>query len=524
MGYLDKAGLSHVWERLRGMLEAKQDKLTGQPGQIVGFDAQGMPAACGAEALAGTKILGMNILETICEDLELTDSSPSLSAEVTLDKDGLYFLNYRTYQSGVLDESQSAAAFSRVTTDGTIYYVRWLSDSENNSVTLTENGVTDTWRAVGSGGWGWGTVSATAVVSIYKVERAVKNELELAGLGLEGCGAVANGIFSHAEGNGSEANGNCAHAEGSGSAAVGNYTHAEGYNTNAGGLYAHAEGCGSTASGKSGHAEGQSTAAQGECSHAEGYNAYATGNYSHAEGYSVKANGNYAHAGGRNTIASGQCQRVVGAFNIASSEDTDKVIVGCGTSNSARANCFRVTHTGVFASGAYEASGADYAEMFEWADGNPEGEDRTGRFVTLRGEKLRLAGPEDGFVLGIVSGAASVIGDVYDDQWRGMYVRDVFGRPVWEDAEDPEEPGRTVRRQKLDPAYDPDRQYVPRSRRTEWDAVGMLGKLVAVDDGTCQADGWCAVGPDGAATHSGERTRFRVMSRVDERHVRVLIL
>ena len=54
-------------------------------------------------------------------------------------------------------------------------------------------------------------------------------------------------------------------------------------------------------------------------------------------------------------------------------------------------------------------------------------------------------------------------------------------------------------------------------------SVGMMGKLVAVDDGTCQVNGWCTVGQGGKATHSDARTRYRVMARLDETHVRVLI-
>lgn len=199
---------------------------------------------------------------------------------------------------------------------------------------------------------------------------------------------------------------------------------------------------------------------------------------------------------------------------------------------------------GVYAAGSYNASGADYAEMFEWADGNPESEDRAGRFVTLAGGKIRLAGPGDDYILGIVSGNPSVVGDVYDDQWQGMYITDIFGRPIWEDVEvpaeteevqDPENPENTItcviipahteRRQKLNPDYDQARlPYSPRSERPEWDAVGLLGKLVAVDDGTCQADGYCAVGEGGTATASGERTKYRVMERLDSTHVRVMIL
>ena len=41
MGYLDNNGLAHLWEALKTNLSGKQDKLTGSPGQIVGFDDGG---------------------------------------------------------------------------------------------------------------------------------------------------------------------------------------------------------------------------------------------------------------------------------------------------------------------------------------------------------------------------------------------------------------------------------------------------------------------------------------------------
>lgn len=134
-------------------------------------------------------------------------------------------------------------------------------------------------------------------------------------------------------------------------------------------------------------------------------------------------------------------------------------------------------------------------------------------------------------------------GDVHDDQWRGMYLYDIFGRPLWEDVEVPARtaevpdqshsgqtvtrvviPAHTERRQMLDPAYDSTQTYIPRTARPEWFAVGMMGKLVVIDDGSCQVDGWCAVGEGGGATHSQERTKYRVLSRLDESHIRVLIL
>lgn len=323
---------------------------------------------------------------------------------------------------------------------------------------------------------------------------------------------------------------------------VGQKATAEGYRTNATGSDSHAEGSETTASGSYSHAECLRTTASMDSSHAEGVNTTASGTGSHAEGSWTIAGGNFSHSEGWNTKASALGQHAGGRYNVEYTSDTTKFIIGKGTSSS-RANCFRVTDTGTYAAGAYNASGADYAELFEWADGNPENEDRAGRFVTLTGDKLRLAAFEDDYILGIVSGNPSIVGDVHDDQWAGMYLYDVFGRPLWEDVEvpdetmempDPENPGQTVtrviipahteHRQKLNPHYDGTQPYTARSQRPEWDAVGLMGKLVAVDDGTCQVDGYCTVGEGGAATASESRTRYRVMRRLDNSHVQVMVL
>lgn len=395
----------------------------------------------------------------------------------------------------------------------------------------------------------------------------------------------------HAEGMETLAYGQAAHAEGRGTKAYGGYSHAEGYNTIAGVLAqvgmvtsahaeggetqaisvnAHAEGSKTVASGLASHAEGSETTASGECSHAEGVSTEASGTDSHAEGKNAKAVGNYSHAGGYGTSANGTYgfahgngayttkasavamgtatgaegtyQVALGRYNVTSTASTDLFILGKGTS-STRSNAFRITSTASYG-GTHNTSGADYAEMFEWKDGNPGDEDRVGRFVTLEGEKIRLAQPEDDFILGIVSGNPSVLGDVYDDQWKGMYMHDIFGRPLYEyvtlppetaEEPDPEDPTRTIiveispaeenfKQQVINPDYNPDELYIPRSERPEWDAVGMLGKLVMIDDGTCLVDGYCKPGKDGVATRSDTKTRFRVMSQIDANHIRVLIL
>lgn len=215
---------------------------------------------------------------------------------------------------------------------------------------------------------------------------------------------------------------------------------------------------------------------------------------------------------------------LMGEYN--NSEQLDgRLIIGSGTWDQDRSNCFRVTGTGVFAAGTYHSSGADYAELFEWADGNPDGEDRIGRFVTLDGDKMRLARPGDLFVLGVISGFPSVIGDSYDDQWQGMYQCDIYGRPLWEEVEvSVAGEIRVEQRRKLNPDYDPEQTYLPRSKRPEWSCVGLMGKLTVVDDGSCQINGWCAPGTGGIAAHSENRTDFRVIGRIDDTHIRVLAL
>lgn len=273
---------------------------------------------------------------------------------------------------------------------------------------------------------------------------------------------------------------------------------------------------------------GQYCEANSILSAAFGTDCISNGQNSISAGYGCKTSDNCDCAFGMITTAKGKGlsgpQFVCGYNNI---EAEGFFIVGGNGKNP-----LRVTETAVYGAN-YNSTGADYAELFEWGDGNPDGEDRTGRFVTLDGERIRIAGPEDDYILGIVSGNPSVVGDVHDDQWQGMYLRDIFGRPLWEDVEEPDRlgpegevliPAHIERRQKRNPDYDGSQTYQPRSQRPEWDAVGMLGKLVAVDGGTCQPNGWAAVGEGGIAVASKARTRYRVMSRLDDTHVRILIL
>lgn len=211
----------------------------------------------------------------------------------------------------------------------------------------------------------------------------------------------------------------------------------------------------------------------------------------------------------------------------------DLFIVGNGSGpEPARSNALRVAATGdIYGTKAFNATGADYAEQFEWQDGNPENQDRRGLFVTLEGEKIRPATSEDDFILGVTSATPSVVGDNFADDWQGKYKRDIFGEKLTQEEIVPEHtdhagnliPEKTIQTWVLTPDFDPemDNKYIPRDKRKEWAAVGMMGKLVVCDDGTCEINSYCLPGENGVATKS--EAGYRVMARLDESHIRILI-
>lgn len=119
-----------------------------------------------------------------------------------------------------------------------------------------------------------------------------------------------------------------------------------------------------------------------------------------------------------------------------------------------------------FADGDWNAGGADYAEFFEWSDGNTSDEDRRGISVVLVDDKIReaVAGEDP---IGVISGNPSVVGDAAWNKWSGKHLRDDYGSYVLDANGD----------RQLNPDYDPDLTYVPREDRPEWGCVGLMGKL-----------------------------------------------
>ena len=306
---------------------------------------------------------------------------------------------------------------------------------------------------------------------------------------------------------------------------VGIYSTAEGYQTTASGDYSHAEGSLTTASGNRSYAEGNQTTASGSCSHAEGAYTTASAGYSHAEGFKTTASGSYSHAEGYRTTASNAASHAGGHYNTAmtaggSSNDTTGTafVIGNGINSTALSNAFSVQYDGtVKAKSTITASTtADYAEFFEWLDGNPDNDDRIGYFVTLDGDKIRIATSAEDYILGVVSGEPFVLGNGDCDTWNGMFLRDEFRRTIYEPApkmieildsegnptgEFEEAEGEFEgTRPKLNPEYDHTQPYISRFDRKEWAPVGMLGVLAVRHDGTAKVNGYVTVNAGGIAT------------------------
>ena len=165
--------------------------------------------------------------------------------------------------------------------------------------------------------------------------------------------------------------------------------------------------------------------------------------------------------------------------------------------------------------GALRENNYDYAEYFEWEDGNLEDEDRRGYSVVLGNEgKIKKATHEDDSkdIIGVVSGTSGIIGDAACYDWQGKYEIDEWGTRItdevyqltWsevledgkkknysydedrvpDDVTVPEEgvSKRLHHRYRITQEYDESQEYIPRDKRKEWCPVGLLGKVRVRDD------------------------------------------
>jgi hypothetical protein len=182
-----------------------------------------------------------------------------------------------------------------------------------------------------------------------------------------------------------------------------------------------------------------------------------------------------------------------------------------------------------YADGTFNNNGADYAEFFESANGQAL---TLGATVVLDGNKVREATDQDpaSAIIGVVrpkepSKASMVVGNTAWNKWANKYLTDDFDRYImedhdvveWTDAEGKDhsyesqnipagitvpadatrkthdDKGIKFQHYKLNPAWNPDAEYVNRENRPEWNIIGLLGQ-VKILKGQPVGDRWFKMG------------------------------
>ena len=245
---------------------------------------------------------------------------------------------------------------------------------------------------------------------------------------------------------------------------------------------------------------------------------------------------------------------------------------------------------------------ADYGEMFEWEDGNPNNEDRRGYFVTFSSSnpnKIILA-KENDEILGVVTKTSAILGDAAELSWNNSVLLDKFRQPIqkYDRLADLQNFVRLMKfnssdktlaeillifktlnidilgisadalitkleklvieedtiaklseeqllnlikldktawllfthpsRQKhyslqVNPEYDAAKDYIPRRLRPEWTAVGLLGKLVVLEEipGSCIPGTKITVSNTGRAVP--KESGYHVLERVSSDTILILL-
>lgn len=137
------------------------------------------------------------------------------------------------------------------------------------------------------------------------------------------------------------------------------------------------------------------------------------------------------------------------------------------------------------ANGTVVSQNADFAEVAEWADGNPNNEDRTGYFVCANV-------PLDGIVMRKATSTDDVKGvSILAPAFAGNYTKDKL---------------------------DSEGNLLPK-----YSYVAILGFVPVRDNGTCTVGGRCMPDDNGCAIPSSNSMGYQVVNRIDVNRVLIII-
>lgn len=172
-----------------------------------------------------------------------------------------------------------------------------------------------------------------------------------------------------------------------------------------------------------------------------------------------------------------------------------------------------------FADGTFTGGGADFAEMFEWNDGNPNDEDRVGLFVkissngTLPNGKIEVGG--DGFIVGPVSAKPGLLANGGGLNWNSKYLKDDFGRYELDSNGE----------RQLNPNFDENLDYINRGARKEWSPIALKGRVrvrASTNIGiypSSKSGLTIDVNPDGTVSDAGAKGKYKVLQVVKQKEI-----
>lgn len=139
----------------------------------------------------------------------------------------------------------------------------------------------------------------------------------------------------------------------------------------------------------------------------------------------------------------------------------------------------------VTANGTVTSQNADIAEVGEWADGNPDNEDRIGYFVAI-----------DDTTAGTTMIKATANADV-----RGVTV--------------------------LSPAFSgncsADKYNEDKTLKQQYEYVATMGLVSVIDNGTCTINERCMPDDNGCAVPSSNNMGYQVIDRIDDTHILIAL-
>lgn len=179
----------------------------------------------------------------------------------------------------------------------------------------------------------------------------------------------------------------------------------------------------------------------------------------------------------------------------------------------------------VYANRAFYSNHAGYAEMFEWADGNPRNEDRTGFTVSINSDGKLIVANEGDVAVGVVVLHPAVVSNSQWNHWKNKYFQDVLGKRTqgkyqvveWLENEtttfkshfkqslprsfaipetaviiETDADGNDLTSSMINSAHNTQREYQGRQQRNNWSAVCLLG-TVPVYKGQTVGKSWIKI-------------------------------